>query len=608
MSIEHGPSTDIDLEKTDRLPILEGVQFDPDVEDDAVRMEQSDIARLRASPPAPSVASAGVPPDFMRPPAVDLPSLATSLRSVEERIARQTAEYEALNRRFERARDAESAAKLRADALEKDLASARAALATRDATIVQVLHSLGERDAQLAAVQADHARTLQLLESGSKSAQALQAELTAAHGQVNQLGMELASRQNAFTTLQADIKARELEVNTLRAEFAAQKTQASTYLEVLRTREWRQGFDQNLFRELDAKVGAADAGRDSFESERNRLLAQVEDLESRLAAQTIVVQRLESANATHLESLTQRADAAARDAATRLDLEARLTAADTERARLQRDIGDRDRLLAEASSAAGADVQRVKLLLEAAELGRAELDRQIAQLQSEAEEREQQMAVLMAHLHEARRPIETIEAETRGLRQELVAKTAAFERLEAETIALRANLERTRGALEEREFLIRRLERSESNNANVLGRIQTSMERLGSAATPGGSSVSNVTALPEWSAELIRIHGDRQTTHTLARRTRIGRAAGCELQVDSSSVSRHHALIVAGPRETIIEDLNSTNGVILNGRKISRAFLNDGDLIVVGEIQFRYATKGTRPAGEPPPAELPGSA
>jgi chromosome segregation ATPase len=273
---------------------------------------------------------------------------------------------------------------------------------------------------------------LQLLESGSKSAQALQAELTAAHGQVNQLGMELASRQNAFTTLQADIKARELEVNTLRAEFAAQKTQASTYLEVLRTREWRQGFDQNLFRELDAKVGAADAGRDSFESERNRLLAQVEDLESRLAAQTIVVQRLESANATHLESLTQRADAAARDAATRLDLEARLTAADTERARLQRDIGDRDRLLAEASSAAGADVQRVKLLLEAAELGRAELDRQIAQLQSEAEEREQQMAVLMAHLHEARRPIETIEAETRGLRQELVAKTAAFERLEAE--------------------------------------------------------------------------------------------------------------------------------------------------------------------------------
>ena len=34
---------------------------------------------------------------------------------------------------------------------------------------------------------------------------------------------------------------------------------------------------------------------------------------------------------------------------------------------------------------------------------------------------------------------------------------------------MRAALERTRGQLEEREFLIRRLERSESNNANVLG-------------------------------------------------------------------------------------------------------------------------------------------
>ena len=59
---------------------------------------------------------------------------------------------------------------------------------------------------------------------------------------------------------------------------------------------------------------------------------------------------------------------------------------------------------------------------------------------------------------------------------------------------------------------------------------------------------------------------DRSISHTLGRRTRIGRAPGCELHIDSSSVSRHHALILAPTREAIIEDLNSTNGVILNGR------------------------------------------
>jgi hypothetical protein len=221
----------------------------------------------------------------------------------------------------------------------------------------------------------------------------------------------------------------------------------------------------------------------------------------------------------------------------------------------------------------------------------------IADLTAQAEEREQEMTVLMAHLKEARRPLEPIEGELKRLNEELSGKTKALEALSSEAAELRGSLERTKGALEEREFLIRRLERAESNNANVLGRIQTSMERLGtgSAAAPPPPA-----ALPEWSAELVRVDGDRNISHTLSRRTRIGRAAGCELQVDSSSVSRHHALIVAGPRETVVEDLNSTNGVILNGRKISRAFLNDGDLIVIGDVHFRYAAK---PGDQPPPLE-----
>src|SRR5260370_36705445 len=90
------------------------------------------------------------------------------------------------------------------------------------------------------------------------------------------------------------------------------------------------------------------------------------------------------------------------------------------------------------------------------------------------------MTVLMAHLQEARRPIQSIEADVKRLSEELAAKSAACTEMDQENHKLRATLERTRGALEEREFLIRRLERSESNNANVLGRIQTSIERLGS--------------------------------------------------------------------------------------------------------------------------------
>src|SRR5208337_2609495 len=112
--------------------------------------------------------------------------------------------------------------------------------------------------------------------------------------------------------------------------------------------------------------------------------------------------------------------------------------------------------------------------------------------------------------------------------------------------------------LEEREFLIRRLERSESNNANALGRIQTTIEKLGAAPT---GVAGPAAASAECSAELIRLDSDR-TAYSLGRRTRVGRAPGCELHIDSVSVSRYHALVIKGQRELIIEDLNSTNGVV----------------------------------------------
>ena len=81
-----------------------------------MRMEHATAAEL------PSSGSTG---EFIRPSPVDLPSLAESVRSVEARIARQNAEYEALSVLYERARDAERGC--HAPAHGADLAAARAA-------------------------------------------------------------------------------------------------------------------------------------------------------------------------------------------------------------------------------------------------------------------------------------------------------------------------------------------------------------------------------------------------------------------------------------------------------------------------------------------------
>jgi chromosome segregation ATPase len=613
MAVENGQPQEIDLDRTDKLPILEGVLFDEDVLDDAVRMD-------RAAPSG---------TNFVRPSSIDLPSLAESVRSVEERIARQNAEYEALTRSFERAREAETAAVGRAGTLERDLAAARAALdaeavrsreferssiekgaaleaarsraeeatreserhlaearilrdslAARDATIVQVLHSLSERDAQLSALQSEHAKVLPALEARVKNSTQLEDELNAVRAQLQSVSADLKSSLQQADALGAQAKRQESEIRAARADLAITKTQANSYLELLRTRDWRSNFQQNMFRDMDAKVGAADAAREALKAERDQIVARVAAYEATISMHSATIEQLQSAAAAQAGSVTEQAKRLQEVEQERSALSTKFSALEAERSRLQAELTTSDQALALAqASADGATQRRAQLQSEHAA--------KIAELEADAETREQEMTVLMAHLQEARRPIETIEGDLKRLKDDIALKTLAINDLTEEGDKLRAALERTRGQLEEREFLIRRLERSESNNANVLGRIQTSMERLGSSVSPG----VNAPPAQEWSPELVRIDGDRSISHALGRRTRIGRAPGCELHIDSTSVSRHHALILAGTREAIIEDLNSTNGVILNGRKVTRQVLNDGDIVTIGDIQFRYVAK-----------------
>jgi pSer/pThr/pTyr-binding forkhead associated (FHA) protein len=77
----------------------------------------------------------------------------------------------------------------------------------------------------------------------------------------------------------------------------------------------------------------------------------------------------------------------------------------------------------------------------------------------------------------------------------------------------------------------------------------------------------------------------------LGRRTRIGRGPDNELVLDTKHVSRYHAVLLAGPTHTQIEDLNSTNGVFVNGKRVARQALKDGDRVTIGRTQFRYTVR-----------------
>jgi len=69
----------------------------------------------------------------------------------------------------------------------------------------------------------------------------------------------------------------------------------------------------------------------------------------------------------------------------------------------------------------------------------------------------------------------------------------------------------------------------------------------------------------------------------------IGRTPDNDLQIDSKFISRHHCQLVTGSDGiTVIEDLNSTNGILVQGKRVRRHSLRDGDLVTIGQHEILY--------------------
>lgn len=75
----------------------------------------------------------------------------------------------------------------------------------------------------------------------------------------------------------------------------------------------------------------------------------------------------------------------------------------------------------------------------------------------------------------------------------------------------------------------------------------------------------------------------------------LGRSTGCDIVVDEDGVSRDHARIVVKGRKATIEDLESRNGTFVNGKRVERQELRDGDRIRLGpEAELEYVDERAR--------------
>jgi DNA-binding CsgD family transcriptional regulator len=74
----------------------------------------------------------------------------------------------------------------------------------------------------------------------------------------------------------------------------------------------------------------------------------------------------------------------------------------------------------------------------------------------------------------------------------------------------------------------------------------------------------------------------------------IGRLDSSDLILSSSSVSRKHAELIIQKDDLYITDLNSKNGTYINGRlQKERTLLRDGDILQIGNNEFKICTKVT---------------
>lgn len=68
--------------------------------------------------------------------------------------------------------------------------------------------------------------------------------------------------------------------------------------------------------------------------------------------------------------------------------------------------------------------------------------------------------------------------------------------------------------------------------------------------------------------------------------TRIGRGLAADVRLESPSVSRRHALVIVEGDEAVLVDDRSRNGTWVNGERVTRAVLRDGDAIDIGTTRM----------------------
>jgi chromosome segregation ATPase len=250
--------------------------------------------------------------------------------------------------------------------------------------------------------------------------------------------------------------------------------------------------------------------------------------------------------------------------------------------------------LAAVQQAAATEVAALTQKLQAVDQVQQSTAAELSSSIERAEGLAAELAASRSTMEEVQQRLDALHAVEERARQ----GAAVFEEQQRQIAALQAEIEAaaerqraTDAQLRKADARVQRLESDAHASAAVLGNLQQNMQRLGrddTGSRPGLQLAASASAGIGVLRVLIRQEGGSDVVYPLGRRTSIGRTSENDIQVDTTYISRHHAVLLSNPDHCIVEDLNSTNGVLVNGRRINRQILHDGDTVTVGKTEFKY--------------------
>ena len=108
------------------------------------------------------------------------------------------------------------------------------------------------------------------------------------------------------------------------------------------------------------------------------------------------------------------------------------------------------------------------------------------------------------------------------------------------------------------------------------------------------------------SRRLVLDDGRSQRELVLRERMTVGRNPGCDISDSDPRLSRRHAEFLATASGLVVRDLESRNGVRVNGRTVPEATLSPGDLVEIAHLRVRFLDDSpAEPAGVALPTTSP---